>query len=882
MRDDEKTREQLVHELLELRREVAGLAEFRRERQEAQWRLLQQLREAAGQMRSVDDVPKLLGLIRGGLETVGVSFQCCGINVLDMADPPLLTSHLSRGASDIATTRRWVSSEAHGIFSFLEQIWRSGNPAYRPDLQVEDAYQEADHITAQYGPTRSVLDVPFSHGTLIVTSAEPDAFDEPDIAFMQILVDVLSDGFRALEDLQDLSMSEARYQQLVETPNFVVMLVDPEGRFIYVSPQVEEWIGLAPREFYRDQDTGQRIVHRDDRDAVRGASEEALRGALVQNLECRWAKQGGDFLWVSASIFPIYESAEDEALNRVDVIQIVVQDIDDRRRAEEALQRVHEHLERLVEERTSELSQANRQLTEEIEERARAEENLRAQDAITQALLHAIPDLMFRISRDGTFVDFVPSSGSLPWVPPSEFLGKKAGEVLPPDVAEKSMRSVEEALQSGEMQRLEYELPVGSTARTYESRTIALNDDEVLSIVRDITESKQAEMEMVRGVRLRALGEMAAGVSHNLNNILVGILSPAQLIQMRLESPGEAVDEAQTAEFVDLIVSSSRRAADLVHRLHQAVRGEDDNVMQPVLLNAVVQQAVQAAAPRWKDEPESRGISVEVVTDLAENAPPIRGTQSGLYDVLINLVFNAVDALPDGGTITVHTRRAGERAELAVSDNGIGMEPETRQRVFEPFFTTKMDVGTGLGLATVHGTVTRWGGEIDVTSQPGRGTTFTILFPIWVQAPIEEAEGAEVQPPHRGRILIIDDDEVILLSLSSLLSRDHDVDTVKSSPEAVERFEPGRYDVALIDLGLPEIPGDELAARLQRSDPRLATILITGWELQEGDPRLAVFDFHIQKPFTRLKDVSTRVVQAIGLNRRRAAERAALQPAAKG
>ena len=254
---------------------------------------------------------------------------------------------------------------------------------------------------------------------------------------------------------------------------------------------------------------------------------------------------------------------------------------------------------------------------------------------------------------------------------------------------------------------------------------------------------------------------------------------------------------------------------------------------------------MQAARPRWKDEPEAKGIPIEVETHL-EDIPPIRGGTSGLHDIFINLIFNALDAMPKGGKITIHTQLIEEDVQISVSDTGIGMNEETRLRVFEPFFTTKMDVGSGLGLSTAHNTVTRWGGNMVVGSELGAGTNFTLRLPVWTESEIEEetVKAGKVRP---GKILVVEDDENVSELLSHLLSRLHEVETASDGRKALEAFGPGLYEVAMIDLGLPGLPGDQVEREMRSVDPCLATVLITGWELREDDPRQSAFDFQIQK-----------------------------------
>ena len=256
-----------------------------------------------------------------------------------------------------------------------------------------------------------------------------------------------------------------------------------------------------------------------------------------------------------------------------------------------------------------------------------------------------------------------------------------------------------------------------------EIQVVAENAGALRMAVSDVDERRQMEEELVRSQRLRAVGELAAGVSHNLNNILTGVLGPAMMLKRMTDDP------AQLREVED-IVTAGIRARDLVHRLHLSVHGEEEVNLKSVEIDPVVSEVVQMMRPRWKDEPESRGIPIEVVTRL-EGTHPIRGTESRLHDILVNLLLNAVEAMPEGGTITMGTRAVGDQVELTCADTGIGMDEETRKRVFEPFFTTKMVVGTGLGLSTAHHAVTQWGGDAEVASAPGKGSIFTFRFPRW-------------------------------------------------------------------------------------------------------------------------------------------------------
>jgi PAS domain S-box-containing protein len=398
-----------------------------------------------------------------------------------------------------------------------------------------------------------------------------------------------------------------------------------------------------------------------------------------------------------------------------------------------------------------------------------------------------------------------------------------------------------------------------SPVRNHNGETLYL-----LGQMQDITERKHMEQELVHLERLRAVGELSAGVSHNLNNILTNVLGPAQLLKRKTDDP-ELLRE------VDDIVTSAVRARDLIHELHLSVRTQEEESLTPVPVDQVVQQAVQTARPRWKDEPESRGIAIDVVTRWGD-VPLIQGTEAGLHGILTNFIFNAVDAMPEGGTITIETQHTENHVEIVFSDAGSGMNEETKRRIFEPFFTTKMDLGTGLGLSTVYRTVTNWGGTIEVDSTSGEGTTFTLRFPVWTEEVAEKEGKVAAQSTRSGKILVVDDDEEICGLLSRLLDEHHEVEALTDGRRALERVAPGKYDVAMIDLGMSGISGDQLMRQIKNIDPQVTTVLITGWDLSDTDTRASSFDFHITKPFDDLDEVEGVVARAIELHDQRVGE----------
>jgi PAS domain S-box-containing protein len=381
----------------------------------------------------------------------------------------------------------------------------------------------------------------------------------------------------------------------------------------------------------------------------------------------------------------------------------------------------------------------------------------------------------------------------------------------------------------------------------------------VFSLGHDITERIRLEEQVISTERQSASTELAAGISHNLNNMLTGVLGPADLLLSKSVDPDVRM-EAETIQRAGI------RARDLVRRLNDAVRPYEGSTLQAVDLGREIQNSVELAQPRWKDEPEARGVAVEVVMELGE-IPNVLSNAGELSEVILNLLLNATHAMPEGGTITISTRPADEAGfvTLTVSDTGIGMDEETCRRVFEPFFTTKVDIGSGLGLSTAYGTVTRSGGTIEAESELGQGTTFTIHLPTAEDETVAGAGAGADHPRRSGRILLVDDDQVIREVFQRMLSDKHTVEVVGDGADALKAFAPGHFDVALIDLGIPTVPGDRVAADMRERDPSLVTVLVTGWIIEEGDPRLTNFDLHLQKPIG-VSDLDQIVSEAMAMH----------------
>ena len=347
---------------------------------------------------------------------------------------------------------------------------------------------------------------------------------------------------------------------------------------------------------------------------------------------------------------------------------------------------------------------------------------------------------------------------------------------------------------------------------------------------------RQTQQAMMQQERLRALGQMASGIAHDVNNALAPI---TLYLDMLLETETGMRPEAR--QFLEIIQRATDDVAHTIGRMREFYRQREPELdTTPVALNELVRQVIDLTRARWSDMPTERGVVVEMRTDLATDLPPILGVESELRDALINLVLNAVDALTDGGTITLRTRAAGPPespvVHVEVTDTGTGMDEEIRRRCLEPFFTTKGERGTGLGLAMVYGVVQRHGAELDIESAPRRGTTVRLTFlAAAVSATPTDADAAPTAPPRRLRVLLVDDDPLVLQSVRDLLEKDgHRVTAAADGQSGIEAFRAAHdqgevFAVVITDLGMPGIDGRKVASAVKQISPSTPVILLTGW-----------------------------------------------------
>jgi PAS domain S-box-containing protein len=360
----------------------------------------------------------------------------------------------------------------------------------------------------------------------------------------------------------------------------------------------------------------------------------------------------------------------------------------------------------------------------------------------------------------------------------------------------------------------------------------------------------QAQSRLIQQERLRALGEMASGIAHDFNNALAPILGYSELLLAR---PQLREDQATTTDYLKLINTGARDAAGVVRRLREFYRQrEAHEAHEPVYLHELVEEAVHLTQPRWRDQAQASGRQIQVLTHRPP-VPAIDGDAAELREVLTNLIFNAVDALPVGGTIRVDTAVGADRVFVAVSDSGTGMAEAVRLRCLEPFFTTKGDAGTGLGLSMVYGIVQRHAGTLAIESVPGQGTTIRLGFPMHLGAntvAIAEPAAGATRPLH---VLVVDDDDrVRTVTVMYLTGDGHTVETAADGTEGLQRFLAGRFDVVLTDRAMPGMSGDQLALAIKRLAPDKPVVMMTGFgaAMEAAGPPPDGVDALLSKPAT--------------------------------
>ena len=392
---------------------------------------------------------------------------------------------------------------------------------------------------------------------------------------------------------------------------------------------------------------------------------------------------------------------------------------------------------------------------------------------------------------------------------------------------------------------------------------------------------RQTQQVVVQQERLRALGQMASGIAHDVNNALSPIVAYSDLLLSTQKDLPEA-----PRQYLQIINRAGKDISQIVARMREFYRRRSDSEpLAPVVIKDIIPEVIELTRPRWRDISQRNGVSITVQQAIEPGLPLLYGDPGEFREALMNLVFNAADALPKGGTITLAAgvfnapasgdTDATHQLQIEVRDNGIGMDEKVRQRCLEPFFSTKaLNGGTGLGLAMVYGMVQRHQGNIEIESAPGQGTCIRLIFPVREKPAATPAPAPANTADASLKILCIDDDQIIRQLLGDCLTEyHHRVVTAGGGQEglglfraAAEKNQP--FNIIITDLGMPGMDGHEVARHIKAESPRTPVIMMTGWGtiMKEDGETAPEVDAVVGKPprMQELNDLLVRLASANG------------------
>ena len=651
-----------------------------------------------------------------------------------------------------------------------------------------------------------------------------------------------------------LSHSERRFRALIENSTDGVVLIAPTGEVLYVSPAVTNIEGYSPEELVGKR--GRVNAHPDDIPIlVRGLEQLKSDPAKPVRMVWRQRHKQGNWMWLEGvatnllsdpSVRAIVTNYRDitgrlahetqlaEQLQRMALLSRITRAIGERQDLRSIFQVV---VARLEEELPVDFCSIC--LSEAGEHRLTvACIGTRSEPAADRlGLTHgtSVPIDENGLSRcmSGQLV-YEPDIATTPFPFPQRLAAAGLGAVvIAPLLVESKVfgvlicaRRPARSFSSGECEFLrqasEHTALAAHQAQLHEALQKAYDD------------LRQTQQQFMQQERLRALGQMASGIAHDINNAI----SPVALYTEALLER-EPNLSARARGFLEIIQRAVDDVAQTVARMGEFYRQREPQAsLAPVDINKLVRQVADLTRARWSDMALQRGVAIEMRLELADNLALIAVAESQIRDALVNLVFNAVDAMPRGGVLTLRTRRAPEGGDasvmLEVSDTGVGMDEETRRRCLEPFFTTKGTRGTGLGLAMVYGVAQRHGATLDIESEPGVGTLVRLKFR---EAPAEPVvtSGSHRPPVSAMKILIVDDDPMLLKSLRDALESDgHEVTAANGGQAGIDAFMASHaagqpFPVIITDLGMPHVDGSRVAAAVKATHPATRVLMLTGW-----------------------------------------------------
>lgn len=750
-------------------------------------------------------------------ETISDGFKEYGYDVFEAADGAQARSVFEEARPEIIILDYHLPGQEDG--SHLIEVFKT------PQNQVA-----VIAITGDSDPDLAVK----------VTRMGADAFVHKPFK-MQYLFDLCAKVKREWALLRVETLLEDRtleLRRILETSVDGIMIADSSDCIVQVNSAVEMMLGYS-----REELVGKYLweLIPDDEEhhnKVRDVILDLKKKERLSGVEQVWRKKDGGLFYVEVN-FSMIKDIKSNAAGSLACIR----DINDRKKAEEELRRSEERFHSLVE---------------------------NANDAI--------------ISTDNTgrIISFNKKAERMFGYTRDEILGKSVVLLSPERARERQEKMFEDfsktntlyivgkTMEGEGLRKDGQEFPMeGSTF------IIEVGGESILTVmIRDISDRKGMEERLLQSEKLKSLGELAGGVAHNFNNILAIILGRTQLLRRNTETPPEKKERRKLVQelrkSLDIIERASFDGADTVRRIQEFSRKKDEDYnnknFTDVDLNEVVNSTLEFTKVKWQDEAVSRGIKISIAKEL-DSLAPVSGNPSELREVFINLINNAIDALPEGGTIKVKTFMDNGNVVGVIEDTGVGIAKDVQDKIFDPFFTTKGVQSTGLGMSVSYGIIHRHHGTIVLESAEDKGTSFTITIPKQEGVVLEEKkEESRADEQKKARILVVEDEEDVRELLKDILTDGgHDVEFTPDGKKGIELFKGKEFDMVFTDLGMPGMSGWQVAEQIKKINKKTPVVLITGWEVQQKGRELkkSGVDMVVKKPF-RVNDILQLVQTRMG------------------
>lgn len=663
--------------------------------------------------------------------------------------------------------------------------------------------------------------------------------------------------------------NQENYRLLIENQTDLVVKVDTKGRFLFISPSYCEVFGKRQEELLGK--TFIHLVHEEDKEITEKEMEKLYKPPYYCYVEQRAMTKDGWrwFGWADKAIL-------DENKNVVAIVG-VGRDITDKKNLEKELQKHHEHLEKVVKERTHSLMAANNQLKQEIAERILIERALRESQTQYNMMLNGISDtvILMNVEHGNNFriVNISKSCCDELGIQKDNVMGSLIDEAFDCEIAKIIREANTEVIETGSTINT---ILRNKKSKEFDTNVIPLlnkNGDctHIILVGRDITEKRQMDEHIQKIEKLESVGLLAGGIAHDFNNILTAVIGNISLVKAKLNRSNN--DEG-VFNLINQVEKASQQAKDLTQQLLTFAKGGNP-ILKTVTIGELVKESAEFAL---------RGSNVKSEFKLPENLWPVKIDQGQINQVINNLIINADHAMKGGGTISVEGRnifidrksllplKCGKYVQLSIKDTGEGIPKENLNKIFDPYFTTK-EMGSGLGLTTTYSIIRKHGGYITVESEVGKGTTFHIILPASEVEQVAKNSKKPVYTHGKGRVLVMDDEKMVRYVVCEMLNHlGYEVSSAKDGAEAIAYYTSAKqrgnpFDIVIMDLTIPGgIGGKDAIAKLIEFDPDVKAIVSSGYS---NDPVMANyhdygFNAVVTKPFS-MEELGE-VLQSVILN----------------